>query len=73
MSNYDYSNVSGQVTYQNQQPAQEIINVNPVYPMGYSPVQQMNNMQICNGTTPYGVLPAYYDRSTPSPLSLAQE
>ena len=74
MNNYDYSNVSGQVTYQNQQPTLEIMNAVPVengcYPMGYSPIQQMNNMPISNGTNPYGVVPAYY---TLSPLSPAQK
>ena len=77
MNNYDYSNVSGQVTYQNQQPTLEIRNAvsveNGGYAMGYSPIQQMNNMQIYNGTNPYGVVPAYYNRSTPSLLSPAQE
>lgn len=74
MNNYDYSNVSGQVTYQNQQPTLEIMNAvsveNGGYAMGYSPVQQMNNMPIYNGTNPYGVVPAYY---TLSPLSPAQK
>ena len=77
MNNYDYSNVSGQVTYQNQQPTLEIMNAvsveNGGYAMGYSPVQQMNNMPIYNGTNPYGVVPAYYNGSIPSPTSPAQE